>query len=162
MSKLNNSNNYDWRFFPFATSVVDTGGSLKLRKSPRICHRICHRCRWHRWQTLSHEYLREFSKKFEMTLMVYSGAWGNLIHEKNQKSKISWHCPFKADPVVLSSIHMYRDSIHGQFYTCMSDLSCSYVAHMNYSTGLTRQSWTPSTYPEVEFMVNSYTLKQVA
>ncbi len=27
--------------------------------------------------------------------MVYSGAWGNLIHEKNQKSKISWHCPFK-------------------------------------------------------------------
>ncbi len=27
--------------------------------------------------------------------MVYSGAWGKLIHEKNQKSKISWHCPFK-------------------------------------------------------------------
>ncbi len=28
--------------------------------------------------------------------MVYSGAWGKLIHEKNQKSKISWHCPFNA------------------------------------------------------------------
>jgi hypothetical protein len=27
--------------------------------------------------------------------MVYSGDWGKLIHEKNQKSKISWHCPFK-------------------------------------------------------------------
>jgi hypothetical protein len=27
--------------------------------------------------------------------MVYSGAWEKLIHEKNQKSKISWHCPFK-------------------------------------------------------------------
>ncbi len=27
--------------------------------------------------------------------MVYSGAWGKLIHEKNQKQKISWHCPFK-------------------------------------------------------------------
>jgi hypothetical protein len=27
--------------------------------------------------------------------MVYSGAWGKLIHEENQKSKISWHCPFK-------------------------------------------------------------------
>ncbi len=26
--------------------------------------------------------------------MAYSGAWGKLIHEKNQKSKISWHCPF--------------------------------------------------------------------
>jgi hypothetical protein len=40
------------------------------------------------------EYLRKFSKKFETALMVYSGAWGNLIHEKNQKTKISWHCPF--------------------------------------------------------------------
>jgi hypothetical protein len=30
--------------------------------------------------------------------MVYSGAWEKLIHEKNQKSKISWHCPFKLFP----------------------------------------------------------------
>ncbi len=37
--------------------------------------------------TLSREYLREFSKKFEMAVMVYSH--GNLILEKNQKSKIS-------------------------------------------------------------------------
>ncbi len=29
--------------------------------------------------------------------MLYSGALGKLIHEKNQKSKISWHCPFKED-----------------------------------------------------------------
>jgi hypothetical protein len=28
-------------------------------------------------------------EKIQMTLMVYSGAWGKLIHEKNQKSKIS-------------------------------------------------------------------------
>ncbi len=27
--------------------------------------------------------------------MGYSGAGGKLIHEKNQKQKISWHCPFK-------------------------------------------------------------------
>ncbi len=26
--------------------------------------------------------------------MEYSGAGGKLIHEKNQKQKISWHCPF--------------------------------------------------------------------
>jgi hypothetical protein len=26
--------------------------------------------------------------KFETALMVYSGAWGKLIHEKNQKQKI--------------------------------------------------------------------------
>ncbi len=56
---------------------------------------ICHRCQRHRWGTLSCEYLREFSKKFETALLVYSGAWGKLIHEKKQKSKISWHCPFK-------------------------------------------------------------------
>ncbi len=54
---------------------------------------ICHRCRWHRWQTLSCEYLHEFSKKFETALME---AWGKLVQEKNQKQKISWHCPFNA------------------------------------------------------------------
>jgi hypothetical protein len=50
---------------------------------------ICHRCQRHRWSTLSCEYLREFSKKFETVLMGYSGAWGKLIDEKNQKQKIS-------------------------------------------------------------------------
>ncbi len=30
--------------------------------------------------------------------MGYSGAGGKLIHEKNQKQKISWHCLFGADP----------------------------------------------------------------
>jgi hypothetical protein len=33
------------------------------------------------------------------TGMGYSGAGGKLIHEKNQKSKISWHCPNKARPI---------------------------------------------------------------
>ncbi len=56
---------------------------------------ICHRCRWYRWCTLTCDYLREFSKKFETVLMQYSGAGGKLIHQKNQKQKISWHCPFK-------------------------------------------------------------------
>jgi hypothetical protein len=35
------------------------------------------------------------SKKFETVLLGYSGAGGKLIHEKNQKQKISRHCPFK-------------------------------------------------------------------
>jgi hypothetical protein len=48
---------------------------------------ICHQCQRHRWCTLSCEYLREFSNKFEMALMVYSGAWGKLIHEKNSSLK---------------------------------------------------------------------------
>ncbi len=34
--------------------------------------------------------------------MGYSGAGGKLIHEKNQKQKISWHCPFKAFIQVFS------------------------------------------------------------
>ncbi len=28
--------------------------------------------------------------------MEYSGAGGKLIHEKNQKQKISGHCPFQS------------------------------------------------------------------
>ncbi len=35
--------------------------------------------------TLSCEYLREFSKKIEMALMVLSGPWGKLIHVENMK-----------------------------------------------------------------------------
>jgi hypothetical protein len=35
------------------------------------------------------EYLCEFSKKFQMTLIVFSGAWGNMIHDKNLKQRIS-------------------------------------------------------------------------
>ncbi len=30
-----------------------------------------------------------------MALMGYSEAWGKMIHEKELKSKISWHCLFK-------------------------------------------------------------------
>ncbi len=70
----------------FATSINNT--SEKGGKH-------CHRCRWYRWCTLTSKYLREFSKKIETVLTGYSGAWGKLIHEKNQKQKISWHCPFK-------------------------------------------------------------------
>ncbi len=55
---------------------------------------ICHRWSWHWWCTWTCKYLSEFSKKFEMTLMVLSEAWGKMIHEKNQKQNISWHCPF--------------------------------------------------------------------
>ncbi len=68
---------------------------------------ICHRCRWHRWQTLSCEYLRKFLKKFETFLIGYSGAGGKLIHEKNQKQKISWHCPF--NHTSLKSIPMWSN-----------------------------------------------------
>ncbi len=38
-----------------------------------------------------------FSKKFEMVLMGYSGARGTLIYEKNLMSKISCQTPFERD-----------------------------------------------------------------
>ncbi len=58
---------------------------LKLLWLTIFC--ICHRCQRHRWQTLSCEYLLEFLKKLETALMVYSGAWGKLIHEKTRSLK---------------------------------------------------------------------------
>jgi hypothetical protein len=75
----------------FAAGVVDTGGKFAagVVDTAAICHRchwqrwkICHRCRWHRWCTLTCEYI---FKKFEMILMLFSGTWGKVIHEKNLK-----------------------------------------------------------------------------
>jgi hypothetical protein len=54
----------------FAAGVVDTGGGPWLANIST-----------------------NIRKKFEMTLMPLSEAWGKMIHEKNQKQKISRHCP---------------------------------------------------------------------
>jgi hypothetical protein len=42
--------------------------------------------------------------------MGFSGDWGKLIYEKNLKSKISWHCPFKDNIYIglLSLISPWR------------------------------------------------------
>ncbi len=60
VSKENNLNIPDWRFFPFAAGVNDTGGAP--------------------WAA---NIFKNLKKKLETALMVYLGAWGNLIHEKN-------------------------------------------------------------------------------
>ncbi len=100
---------FSWISFPQAPEYTNRAVSNFFENSRRYSQlRVNHRCRWHRWQmakifklkkyrwcTLTCEYLREFSKKFETVLMQYSGAGGKLIHPKNQKQKISWHCPFK-------------------------------------------------------------------
>ncbi len=78
---------------PLVNNTSGTGGKI-CRQSRWYRWQICRRCRWNWWCTLTCEYLREFPKKFEMTLMLFSGAWGKAIHEKNLKQKISWHCPF--------------------------------------------------------------------
>ncbi len=68
----------------FAAGVVDTGGKCHR------CHwhRLFHRCRWHQWCTLTCEYLREFSKKFEMILMLFSGAWGKWFMKKPEAKNL--------------------------------------------------------------------------
>jgi hypothetical protein len=59
------------------------------------------RSRFHRYVAAPHfelQYLREFLKKFETALMVvYSGAWGKLIHGKNLKSKSCGTVPLSFD-----------------------------------------------------------------
>ena len=41
------------------------------------------------------EYLGEIEAEFENTSACLSGAQMGLNHEKNWRSKISWHTPFK-------------------------------------------------------------------
>ncbi len=69
----------------FATSINNNSGiGIKIcRRCRWHLFQICHRCRWYQWCTLTCEYLREFSKKNEITLELFIG-WG----------KNSWHCPF--------------------------------------------------------------------
>ncbi len=47
--------------------------------------------------------------------MEYSGAGGKLIHEKNQKQKISWHCPFNR--FTFLTYHLFSMSVP-QYVLC--------------------------------------------
>ncbi len=95
-------------------------GSSSTTLGRRYCwHRwqVCHRCQQHKgnwWKNLPPvsltpvvhlDYFREFSKKFEMILMLLSGAWGKVIHEKNLKQKISWHCLFNT-PYKIQNVEL--------------------------------------------------------
>ncbi len=56
-------------------------------------------------------------EKFEMAIMVYSGAWGIRIHKKNLKSKILWHCPFNA--AVFYKDLFYRKRLSLSYMYCI-------------------------------------------
>ncbi len=90
------------KMYLYVNSTIQRG-SNKITKAFLIeDFSICQQCQWHR--PLVYLGLRIFPRileKFEMALMVYSGACGKLIHEKNLKSKISWHCPFKYRKLVI-------------------------------------------------------------
>jgi hypothetical protein len=70
-------------------SIVDTRGNFAtdINNTSGTGGKIRRRCRWYRWCTLTCEYLREFSKKIVMTLVLFSEAWGKRIHEKEIWSK---------------------------------------------------------------------------
>ncbi len=63
-----------WYQCKFAAGVVDTGGNFAIGVIETGATGVA--------DTLTCEYLREFSKKFETVLMGYSGAGGKLIHKK--------------------------------------------------------------------------------
>ncbi len=50
--------------------------------------------------------------------MLLSGAWGKVIHEKNLKQKISWHCPFNQaqDMSVRSYTKQCENSVRTEAY----------------------------------------------
>ncbi len=63
--------------------------------------------------------------------MGYSGAWGKLIHEKNQKQKISWHCPFKMHPRLYTkklNKTQPRVTIHAMFIYLIIYLQSEFTA----------------------------------
>jgi hypothetical protein len=68
---------------PPACSVVDTAADLP----PVSLTTVANFQQQHRWCILTCKYLQKISKKFEMTPMLFSEAWGKMIHEKNLKQK---------------------------------------------------------------------------
>jgi hypothetical protein len=60
----------------FAAGAVDTAGNFAVVSLIPVVH-------------LDLRISLRFSKKFETVLMEYFGAGGKLIHQKNQKQKIS-------------------------------------------------------------------------
>ncbi len=77
----------------FAAGVVDTGSNFPpvANLPPVLLTPVVH---------LACEYLPEFSKKFEMILMLLSGAWGKVIHGKNLKQKSRDTVPLSCNDVI--------------------------------------------------------------
>jgi len=81
-----------WFRWQFATGVVDTSGKFTAGIVDTSCTSgkiaACVIDTRGKFANLSCEYLCELKKKFEMTIMLFLGAWRKVIHEKNLKQKI--------------------------------------------------------------------------
>ncbi len=51
--------------------------------------------------------------------MLLSGAWGKVIHEKNLKQKISWHCPFNQAEECIGMLTYSHKLCRSERCTCM-------------------------------------------
>ncbi len=87
----------------FDTGVVDTGGASWLEK------------------------ITEFSKKFEMTLKLFSGPWGKMMHEKS-KNLVTLSL-FKK---VLSSAARWMDAPNGPPETNIDSVNFYSESEMQY------------------------------
>ncbi len=77
----------------FATGVIDTGGKFATGGAPWLANISAN-----------------FRKNLEWLLnYFFSGAWGKVIHEKNLKQKISWHCPFEEIIKIASVSGQYQN-----------------------------------------------------
>ncbi len=63
-------------FLLFAISVIDTRWPFSTVGIVDIGDKFATRYQRYQWCTLTFEYLHEFSKKYEINLMLFSGAWG--------------------------------------------------------------------------------------
>ncbi len=102
-----------WYFSHYLLPVLLTG----INNTSGTDGKICHRCRWYRWCTFTCEYLLKFSNKFEMTLMLFSGSWGKMIHEKNLKQK-----SLDTVPLINSSKRNFYHLWHAGGYIEMSSI----------------------------------------
>ncbi len=139
-----------WYRRQFATGVVDTGGKFVtgINNTSKTGGEICHRCRW-----LTCEYIRKFSKKFETVLMEYSGAGGKLIHEKNQKQKISLHGPFKLRPLRKPSYKLTNYCVLWEFQTLLSSSGFQSFPVSESTTSLQYASLFPNSAFSVGFKI---------
>ncbi len=74
-------------------------------------------------------------------MVYYSRAWGKLIHEKNQKQKISWHCPFKR-LLVYNNGTKSEDDLPSYFCWCIEPLICRAFGKASLLRASTTHGWS--------------------
>ncbi len=74
-----NNGNLKTKIYIFVNSTTQRCPNKKFKYLWLKFFSICHQCQWHQWCTLSCEYPANLATKFEMALMVYSGAWRRYL-----------------------------------------------------------------------------------